>query len=222
MRFVLIACCGGLLLTGCVDPTGAFDDFVTRQRASLDDLPDAGAPPQEDAGAPVLPHPDELSGEFLLVTSTTLSRRKPTVYRLESEASMDGDGLKLRLRDQPLSAADRMTPVGDFSAWREARVDKDGMFEFLEVSIVTPGAANPVNGVETEALLDYRAQLRSARTPESPDATLDFFCGDVSGELLRPISRSLDGSTFVALRLPDSGEWPKIVINCNLDEADPL
>jgi hypothetical protein len=209
----------GLALSACVDPAGRYDEFVERQEKARQ-KPDAGGFDLPD-GSVELPDPEQLNGTYLYVVSFTgLSPEQPTVYELEVTAEREGDTYTLNMRERPLAIADRKTPVGEWGPWQSHQVTPQGSYETPELTFVVPGAAN-VLGSETTALIVFRGNVGNARLEEGPEERVEFFCGDVSGRLTKPIMLPIEG-TFTATRITDPDNYPKAVINCAGDPAKEI
>jgi hypothetical protein len=58
----------------------------------------------------------------------------------------------------------------------------------------------------------------NARIGEGPDGKAEFWCGDVSGNVVIPLPQPLTG-TFTATRINDPENLPDAVINCDGDIA---
>jgi hypothetical protein len=215
MLFRLLACALLCLGAACADPDGKFDEFV--RRTGTDPEPDAGVPVPD--GGFVLPTAEQVSGTFLSVVSTNISPKKPVVYLLEVTAVQKGEELELTMVDQPLAAADRMTPVGMKSAARSLRVTAAGSYQEMLTQVVTPAEANPVLPAPTLADTTFHGQLAAAET-DGADGPVLFWCGTVTGHLYEPLDQDITG-TFTISRIVD-GVYPEVVINCAKEPADPL
>ncbi|MGK3999523.1 hypothetical protein [Sorangium sp. So ce1024] len=203
------------LLAGCADPEGRFDDFQARDTAIREDQ--AGGDGGSDGsggggGASCVPEAGAPDGDFFFNLSAYLNPRTPIVFlaRLTTEAS-DG-GLSFSLRFQPLEAADRRTPTGEPFDVGPYEVSDDGQFTAELPTIVVPGNANPFSGSELEATITLTGALC---------APVDFVCGDVTGNVARPLALDLEGSTFAMERITDPASYPASVINCKRDPALP-
>src|SRR5262245_6622320 len=92
-------------VAGCPDPAGEFDDFEARWRAAN---PDAGTGGVLDAGPCTPPDLSALSGQYIFALSAVIQPENPILFLTNVTGSAQG----LTLTFQPLSAADRRTPVG--------------------------------------------------------------------------------------------------------------
>jgi hypothetical protein len=166
--------------------------------------------------------PEQLSGSYLLVVSTTIAPRIPVIYETQIEAEQDGDTLAVRLRERPLSKLDRKSPVGPWSDWADGTVDAEGHFASDTLHLTIPADANALTGLDTEVEITLSAWLSS---PEGTAPT-DFVCGDVTGRIVGPIPLDdLSGSTFTVTRvadLDDAESFPEAVLNCDHEPARPL
>lgn len=213
--------CGAAVVWGalpaCADPAARFEEFVAREEAADTKPGDEG--PVLDGGF-VLPTPEQSAGTFLLAVSTALGRTKPVVSLLEAEAENKGGQLELRLRYRPLAAADRKTPVGEFNEWQSVLVNPDGTYSAPSIRVVTPGAANPIDGSQIEA--DLSLEGRPVANVK-PGETVDFLCGDVTGTLYAlGFALPLNNATFTATRITDPNNYPAVTIDCNKTPAAPL
>lgn len=211
-----------LLLGACPDPGGKFDDFAER-------TPPEMAPPPSDAGsggcdAPAsdLPSPEAISGSYLLVVSTPLDRQRPFVYRLEVTASGDGTMYQITMREQPLSATDRKTPIGPMGAGQTFTVAPSGCFQSASTRFVIPAQANPIIPLQAMADLAFSGTVSSAIREADGVRPVSFWCGEVNGMVTEPLPMRVDGSTFTATRIVDPASLPPVVINCAMEPAVAL
>ncbi len=204
-----------LAALGCSDPEGRYDEFV--ERADF-----AGAAPLPEGGCPT-PEADEVDGQFLLALSTTVSPKKPVLLLLDVTAEQLSAGkVKVSIGGTALNAADRKTPVGDPIPPASFEVE-GGLFKVdLEAFPVT-GDANPIlPGVQMVAEVSLEGRACSAKTTDDPDATFDFLCGNMDGNALEPAMIALAGSRFAASRVVSDETLTNPVINCDMENADPL
>ena len=212
---------GSVLLTlplwlACADPDGKFDEFVERTEMNPPPVPDAGPPtPMGDGG---LLAPDQISGVYLSVTSTSVLASQPVVYRLEVDAAEVDGKIQLTLVDQPLAYWDRRTPVGEKSAPRTVVLDERGAYTEMLVGTVTPADANPVTFMESKSDTTFYGDLGSAEV--DPNTNLvTFWCGTMAGKLYVPAIEFT--GTFTTTRIVDETNYPPVVINCAKTPADP-
>lgn len=192
---------------------------------AADGAPDAGAIEEKDATQQISGlRPEQLNGDYLLVVSLTAAPRAPTVFLAQIEAEREGDHLLVRMRQEPLSKADRSTPVGLWSGWATGELSPDGSFESEVTRAYIPAEANAVTGLDTEAEIGLASHFQIEAG--SGDEPIDFLCGDVLGRIIGPIPvDDLSGSTFTATRIEDVEDlesYPDAVINCNRDPARAL
>lgn len=208
---------------GCVDPEASYQDWRTRYEETLPASGGSGGSGGDDAGPCALPEPEELDGTYLLAVSTPIGRDKPVVYLATAAAALRGGSLFVTLQAQALDAKDRKTLVGEALPAAEVEVTAGGIVLDLGVTEVD-GRANPIlYGTAIEADTTLTAQLCSVRSADEPAAKLDFFCGDVTGELIKPLPASLETGTFTATRVEGVGSYPEPpLINCGGTEASPL
>lgn len=207
MRCVVVL---GLLpaCVACVDPGERFSAF--EQRAHVSQPPDASP----DAGSGCAIEPDSVAGQYLLAISVTLAPGKPILALADVTTPALGEGTGLSLDAQPLSAADRQTPVGDRIGGGPFPVNADGSFQADLPGLAVTGAANPVTGGNILADLVLSGSLCN-------DAQ-SFFCGTVTGRVTEPLPLDLAGSTFTLTRAEPSEEPLRPAIDCAGTLADPL
>jgi hypothetical protein len=212
-----------VLYTGCADPGAEFDAF-TKRREDMQGMaqPDSGMP-MGGGGCDTpaeLPSPEQLSGTYLFVVSTPLDPSKPFVNLLEVRATREGESYRISMREQPLSAMDRKTPVGMFSTDRTFEVSPSGCFSSMPISFDIPAAANPIIALPATTELSFTGSIATAQRDATGAVT--FWCGDVDGRTLTPLPMSVAGSTFTATRISDASNLPPVVINCAMTPASPL
>lgn len=198
----LVICC-----SGCVDPEADFDSFAARaKRASP---VDAGG----DAATCTV-QPGDVAGQYLFAISVTLAPLKPIVALADlTTPPLDG-GAGLALDVQPLSAADRQTPVGQKVSLGPFAVDGNGGYRAEIPNLDVTGAANPVTGADISASLVLSGNLCGDRRS---------FCGTVTGNVTKPVSLDLQGSTFTFTAIDSPASVPaRPVIDCAGNLADPL
>jgi hypothetical protein len=217
--FLLLS--AGSLITACISPEGRYDDFANGKN-------DGGAAesnPQDGSGVFPLA-PEQITGSYLYVVSTIVAPRIPTVYLAEVEAEKLGRGVKLRIRQRPLSKTDRTTPVGPFGDWHEDVLGTDGVIDSAPLRTTVPAAANALTGLDTDTEIAMHGRLFNLAAEDDPDAPVDFFCGTITGRIISPFPiDDLTGSTFTGSRITDVDDpksYPPVVINCDKDPARPL
>ena len=183
------------------DPDGKFDRF-NQQTKDARDLPvfklDLG--PVGTGGAGACP---EIDGIFLVAIETPLNQGLPFQFLTDVVAEIDdetGDGT-LALTFQPLSLDQGSTTDPREEVGEPLRVDAEVVRCSFEVDlgeITVLAAANPITPIDIRADLLLDATIRTG----------DAWCGNIMGEVLSPLTASLDGSTLAALRLADRDERP--------------
>jgi hypothetical protein len=202
---VLAVCCA---CGGCVDPGTEFDAFVARARNSRRAV-DAGG----DASTCAV-HPGDVEGQYLLAISVTLAPTKPILTLTDLTTPTLGAGTGLSFDAQPLSAADRRTPVGQKVALGPFPVDQNGAYRAQIPNLQVTGAANPVTGGDIAASVVLTGSLCGDKS---------FFCGNVTGNVTKPVPLNLDGSTFTLSRVDSAAALPaRPAIDCAGNLADPL
>lgn len=212
-RASLLLISGALVLSatslGCADPEGDYEAFNERAAkvAGLEQ-------PAGDCETP-LPAPGEADGDFLMALSAKINPTKPIMFiaRLTTAASATGEGLDLSMNIQPLSAADRKTPVGTAVDVGPFPVGADAKFVADLPPLEVTGEANPLTGSDIQADVALSGNLCSPG---------EFICGEVTGEAIASITVKLDGSTFTLQKINDPASYPDIVINCAMEPAAPL
>lgn len=206
---LLLASCGVVFGTACVDPGASFDAFVDRAAAVHRPEPDASA----DAAACEV-HAGDIDGQYLLAISVTLAPTKPIAVLADVTTPLFDGGIGISFDAQPLSAADRKTPVGSKLALGPFPIDSNGTFRADLPGLEVTGAANPVTGGDITANLVLTGSLCGDRR---------FFCGEVSGNVEKPLPLDLAGSTFTLTKVEAPGAFPaRPAIDCVGTLADPL
>jgi hypothetical protein len=207
----------GLLGVGCGSDEQPGADPV--EDGGSDDLQDASDTPEGLK-------PEQLSGDFLFSVSMNMAPGSPAVFLAQIEAERVDDHLLMRVRQRPLSKADRITPVGEWGEWIDGQLSLDGSFQSDTIHAVIPAAANPIITFDTEVEISLRSDQIGALESEASDARVEFLCGDVVGRILSPIEvDDLSGSHFTATRIADVDDpasYPEVVINCDRDPAKAL
>jgi hypothetical protein len=198
------------LAVACVDPGKDFAAFESRAKVSKPTL-DAGG--GADAARCTVTS-GAVTGRYLLALSVTLAPTKPILALTDvTTPALDG-GAGLSLEAQPLSAADRRTPVGQKLARGPFPVDPSGSFRAEMSGLAVQGAANPVTGGDILANLVLAGSLCG-------DGRI--FCGTVSGNVEKPLPLDLAGSTFTLTHVDPSTDPPtRPTIDCAGTLADPL
>lgn len=193
------------LNAGCPDSEAKFNEFLDNTKDDRDFMP----PPPPDV-APVVA---DISGQFHLAISTIIAPDLPMQFIATNEVTDDGSGGKL-LKSclQPLTleqgkvTTPRM-PIGEPLCFENLPVG-DGTFVIDAGVVKVTGMANPVTGGDIEATLTLNGTIISA----------DFYCGDITGDVMSPLMAPLAGSTFAAVRLTDPSMLPvDVTKNCKGD-----
>jgi len=192
-----------LTLCGCPNTQGEFDSFNERYAEAY--------PPVEAAscdGGGMVPMPGEADGTYFEALAASLNTAKPFVLLTTVTTTATGEtGMEISMEIQPLSAADRRTPVGDAVATGPAPVQTDGTFELLQV-VPMDGEANPINGLALEATLVSKGAL----------CATDFICGTVDGDAVvnDALEVNVDGSTFAMTKVGSEADYPEPVpVDCD-------
>jgi hypothetical protein len=197
--------CTSILVGGCVDARGQFDDFSARV---VDAAPQIDAPPIDQ-----LP---DATGQYLmgLLTLGKTTRFIADITLTKHDDGMTGDIVvtmrSLTIESGQLTNADPVTGVcpppqgGD--PIPSCPVDATGAFN-PHFALVLPAAANPITHSTINLLADQHGQLRSN----------DFFCGTVTGTVVET-GTPLDGTTFGAIRIPEGtlgDALPEVIVDCD-------
>lgn len=192
---------------GCADPEGDYEAFNERA-AKVGGL----SQPAGDCETP-LPAPGEPDGDFLMALSAKINPAKPIMFFTRLTTAAMGDGLDVTMNIQPLSAADRKTPVGNAVDVGPFHVGADAKLVADLPPLEVTGEANPLTGSDIQADVALTGNLCSPG---------EFICGEVTGEAIASITVKLDGSTFTLQKITDPAAYPDILINCAMDPAGPL
>ena len=197
-----------LAAAGCPDTQGEFDDFVERWQRANPGFDGGGVPDGGDC-APL--DPTTLDGQWVFALSAVIQRETPIVFLTQVTGQAAPPGVTLEF--QPLSAADRRTPVGQPTRVGPFPLSPDGTLHAELPPLIVSGEANPITGGEIEAQVTLDARLCGGS---------DFQCGTVSGSVTRPIPLDLMGSTFTLERVQGGNLPAQPFLSCNRDQAAPL
>jgi hypothetical protein len=184
-----------VLLAGCPNPSGEFNNFVGRQGAI--DLA---------VEAPDMPGGmfSDITGQFLLTIATSIDPSKPIQFLADNRVTLNGDGSgTLDFDVQALSAADR-TPVGAKISRTGVPISANGDLELDFGMTMVPGAANPITGSDILGDFTLVGVIRSS----------DRYCGQLRGMLLMPLMLDLTGSPWAAVRVPAGSPLPAPETTC--------
>jgi hypothetical protein len=206
LALALVALCA----EGCVDPGKDFEAFRARLPTVV---ADAGGNAGDAATCAV--HPGDIEGQFLLAISVSIAPSKPIVVLTDLTTPAFGGGTGVAFAAQPLSAKDRRTPAGPSIVLGPFAVRDQGRFDAEILGLNVTGAANPVTpGADIVADVVLSGSLCGDRR---------FFCGTVGGQATKPLTLSLDGSTFTLTQVdPASGPPTQPKVDCAGAVADPL
>ena len=208
MRWLLFSV---LSITGCVNPDADLQAFQRRLTRHV--VADAGHDAAEGSACSI--QPGDIAGRYLLAISASIAPGRPILALLDVSTPAAQDGAALAFVAQMLAASDRKTKVGDPLSLGPFPIDGDGDFHADITGLSVSGDANPVTlGAPIEADLELTGNL-CAKTR--------FYCGNVSGQIVRPLELSLQGSTFTLTPIPPGSSVPdQPRIDCRGTLADPL
>jgi hypothetical protein len=208
LAFLAFPAVGLVAAPGCVaDADGEYEAFA--KRASKGGGPiecgsDGGCTP---------PAAGEIDGDYLFALSAVIGPQKPLLFLTTVTTTAGAAGLEVTWKLQPLSAADRTTPVGTPVEFEPFTVASNGCFLADPGPLDVTGEANGITGNPITADVTLTGQLCG---------TDGFYCGQVGGVVTSPINLPLDGSTFTLTKLPSPGAYPDPpAINCDKDLAEP-
>ena len=148
-----------------------------------------------------------LSADFLLVISASIQPKSPFLFHVTATTAP----AQMLWTLQALDAKDRTTPVGSPITLPPIAVASDGTFDDDLPSIDIVGAANPISGSDIAVeIQSFTGSMCSAG---------NFYCGDLGGNVTKPIPLDLTGSTWTLTRI-NAAQGP-VVINCAQEPADP-
>jgi hypothetical protein len=212
--FFALALVSSVVFASCADPSGAYQDFLTRCNESDDCkvavVPDAGP---GDGGACVVPAAGEIDGDYLFVLSASAKPKAPLLFAAKVASTDGANGLEMTWTLTPLNAKDRSTQIPPDIELPVMEVGDDGSFDVDPAPIDVSGDANAISGspitADVSSLRGYVCD------------TAGFYCGQLDGEVSKPITLNVDGSSWTLTKLTAPGTYPDPVINCVKDPADP-
>jgi hypothetical protein len=209
-RFTLVVTLLGSLCVGCVDPEGDYDEFQERDKKTTGIKGEGcGA---GDGGACAPTSANALQGQWLFALAATLGPDKPILFFADVEATDVADGVEWTWTITPLDAKAR-TPLTALPTLAPSVVPTSGAWTVDLAPIAVPGAANPITGSDIEADANLVGDVCGGR---------DFFCGDVTGNVTKPIALKLDGSKWTMAKLPAPDTVPEqIFVSCECELAAP-
>jgi hypothetical protein len=162
-------------------------------------------------GSCAAPDTSTLAGEWVFALAATLGPTKPILFR----ATVSANGASWQWTLVPLNAKTRLAIPGPPIVLAESSILADATWSFTTAGpIAIPAAANPLTGSDIEAgPIGFTGQICGGRT---------FYCGDVTGQISKPISLDLNGSHWTLARAPSPGVLPEeIFVDCTCRRADP-
>ena len=188
-----------LLASGCPDSEARFNEFLD---ATEDQRPQAESGDGDGDPTGLI----NMDGIYLFALETSLGPDLPLQF-VTTISNMtiadDGQSATADFEFQPLSLGqgETLTPrefIGDPLVYDGISFDADGNYNIDMGTVMVTGMANPVTGSDIVATLQVLGQIVHA----------DALCGELTGDLTSPLEFDLDGSTFAAIRLADSGMDP--------------
>jgi hypothetical protein len=202
------------MLGACIDPEARFDAFADRLPSAAVGAGGRAADAPDGSVGTCPPTPGNLDGPHLLTLSISIAPTTPILALLELRTAEFMGSVGVAFDAQPLSAADRMTAVGDPISAGPFVVSGDGGFRASIAGLNILGVANPITGSDISADLVLIGNLCG------PPAAL---CGQLEGTVTAPLDLSLTGSTFTLVPVDGTQALPEPPpINCAGDRADPL
>lgn len=175
-------------LSGCPDPSGAFDEFGNR-------VIDSGMPQAADSGPDATPLEEipDINGDFLMGMATNLGPSTPLWFRVTHVMTDNGDGTAtLDVTIQPLDFDDpNHIAVGDPLIANDVAINSAGQFTVVLTDAEIPGEANPITGNDLVGDFNIISTIKSA----------DRVCGDVTGMVTSPATIDVSGTTFSTIRI---------------------
>lgn len=175
-----------LVLVGCPDTAGVFDDFVDRSE------PFRKAPSAGECGGPV-----DLSGTYLQGVEVAIDRTKPLRFKVDVDIDLTANTITYAMQALavPPNNGDTPpgTPVGEIYTATSPIAPADGKFTLAFGTIIVPAAANPILPAAVTADLTF----------DGCTSTPAFSCGTIKGEITDPAKLPLDGSSWGLAPLAD-------------------
>lgn len=219
LRILAAAPVLALVIQGCVNEEGTYNDFVSRQKALQEGGVEDGGPEADAAGPCTPPQPNDIDGEYLFALSAKVLGKvqAPVLFLadMKTVAYKGGTGLSLKL--QSLSATDRKTVVGSPIVVPTIGIGGDGTIAPTPMPTLTiSGKANPLQ--PGQDIVASNVALVGQMCGKQ-----DFYCGTVTGDVSQPIPLKLDGSPYTFEAVTDPNKLPDpIVVDCAGDTAPPL
>lgn len=194
---------------GCVDAPGEYDAFQERDKATTDPVGSGCGDPNAACDPPVAA---VLRGQWLFGLAATLGPKTPILFFADVEATDASGTIEWTWTLRPLDSATRL-PLDALPTLTPSTVPADGKWVVDLDPIAVPGAANPITGSDIEADAALTGDVCSGR---------DFFCGEVTGQVTKPVTLNLQGSKWTMARLPAPDTLPEtIYVSCLCAVADP-
>ncbi|MEE2789356.1 MAG: Ig-like domain-containing protein, partial [Myxococcota bacterium] len=143
-------------------------------------------PPNDRACAPLsVPYP---AASVLVAFDLTVGPGFPLLFegRISISNAEAPSTLSLRLTTIPTDLNDRDNARNEVVFEGETELGENGHFEFQLPEVNLNERFNQLSGTELRFTIRLRGQMLNDQ----------FACGDISGEVTRPIEHALDGSTF--------------------------
>lgn len=209
-RFTLVITLLGGTCVGCVDPEGDYDEFQDRDKKTTPVKGEGcGA---SDGGACAPTSASAVQGQWLFALAATLGPTKPILFFADVVATDVSGGVEWTWTITPLDAKTR-TPLSALPELKPSTIPSDGAWTVDLDPIAVPGAANPLTGSDIEA---------DAALAGNVCGGSDFFCGDVTGNVTKPITLDLAGSKWTMAKLTTPNTAPEsIFVDCDCRAADP-
>jgi hypothetical protein len=193
-----------LVLAGCPDPQGRFDEYVSR-------VPDATVVSQADA-PPISTVPD-VNGTFLFSIYVSLFPSLPPIRAIATTAlDTVANKVSISINYVDVTTGAVLTGAGSIASFPNNPLDPTtGVFTVTAAQLVIPAQANALGADATATSVVISGTLKSA----------DFYCGTVEG-LVQPQNAALTGSTFGAIRIPagqSGSQLPNPVKSCAQPDA---
>jgi len=193
-----------LLLAGCPDPQGRFDEFVKK-------VPDS--PIAVVIDAPKLDTIPDISGTFLYSIFVALFSTTPPVQAIAT-VTVDKTVTppKASFTIQFLTANAERVLTGTPTTYSDIPIDETGAFTVNVPSLVVPVEASPIGIQATATGVVLGGTIKTA----------DFFCGTVAG-MIQPQNQPLGDSRFGAIRVQPGqtgAQLPKAIDMCSEPAPD--
>lgn len=208
-----------LLSAGCTNTEGKFNDFGDRYNA----LQEGGTGGTDGGGSEVTPcdppAAGDLDAQYLFALSASANPKLPVLFLADLKSvaysGTAGATVGLDMTLQSLDAKDRKTVVGAPITIPTLALFPDGQIDDKQLpDIAVDGQANPIQvGLNIVASAALHGQFCGVQ---------DFYCGEVTGDVTKPIPIPLAGSTYTFELISDPNNLPDPpLINCAKDPADP-